>query len=461
MINIVLCGGSGTRLWPLSRTLFPKQFVRLFEGQSLFQHTLLRNQSCCDQTFIITNKEHYFLALDQMQGLTTNEQRFVLEPLGRNTAPAIALACFALDPKEVVLITPADHLIQDEQAYVKAIDEGKELAEQGYMVAFGVKPTTAETGYGYIHAQGNDVLGFKEKPDQATAQSYIDQGDYYWNAGIFCCRADVYLEELKQHAPDIYNASLEAIQGQENATEIAPSEENMKYIPADSIDYAVMEHSERIKMVGCDMAWSDLGSFDSLAHQLTPDSNDNVIVHSSNQAQDPITEGAKQNLVSTSNRQIAMIDVQDLLVIDTDDALLISHKGSSQKVKQVLETIKENQPHLAKVHSIAYRPWGSYQVLVDTEQYKVKRIVVKPGGKLSLQKHYHRSEHWVVVSGTATVTLDQDEFLLRPNESTYIKMGQVHRLENKGKIDLVLVEVQVGEYTGEDDIVRMDDVYGR
>jgi mannose-1-phosphate guanylyltransferase len=235
----------------------------------------------------------------------------------------------------------------------------------------------------------------------------------------------------------------------------------MKNIPADSIDYAVMEHSERIKMVSCDMQWSDLGSFDSLDHQLTSDRNDNVIVYSNNQAQDPITEGAKHNVVTTSNRQIAMIDVQNLLVVDTDDALLISHKGSSQKVKQVLKTVKENKPELAKVHSIAYRPWGSYQVLVDTKQYKVKRIVVKPGDKLSLQKHHHRSEHWVVVSGTATVTLDQDEFLLRPNESTYIKIGQVHRLENKGKINLVIIEVQVGEYTGEDDIVRVDDVYGR
>lgn len=460
MINILLCGGSGTRLWPLSRTLFPKQFVRLFQGQSLFQLTIERNQALCEQTMIVSNTEQYFLALDQMQGLIATSPRFVLEPVARNTAPAIALACMAVDPEEIVLITPSDHLIKDHQAYTQAVKQAQKLASQDHIVTFGIQPHYAETGYGYIHANGDDVISFKEKPDQTTAQSYLDQGGYYWNAGIFCCKAGVYLQALQAHALDIYEACQQAILGQTQAHELRPSIQAMNAIPAQSIDYAVMEQATNVKVVACDIGWSDLGSFDALAEQL-PHKDDNVITHTHTPAIQPITHNATDNLVISHDRQIALLDVKDLIVVDSDDALLIASKGSSQQVKQVLEQIKRKQPELAQVHRLAYRPWGSYQVLVDAPQYKVKRIVVKPQGKLSLQKHYHRNEHWIVVSGTAVVTLDDQEFLLRPNESTYIKMGQVHRLENRGCIDLVMIEVQSGEYTGEDDIVRFEDIYQR
>jgi len=471
MINLILSGGSGTRLWPLSRTMLPKQFVRLFNGESLFQQTVKRNAAVCSRSLVISNVEQYFLAVDQLQDLQHTKFDFLLEPMGRNTAPAIALGCLLLDADDIVLVTTSDHLIKDQAAYEQAVLQAKAFAEQGNLVTFGIQPTYAETGFGYIEANGNNVVSFHEKPNLETAQSYLAANTspatpytspvFLWNSGMFCFKAGVFLTELQIHAPEIYAACVDALANVEQGHEVRIAADKMQAIPEDSIDYAVMEKSNKVKVVPCDMGWSDLGSFDSLYDELKTDDQANAVLLRGDNPVAPIAIDAKNNLVISRDKQIALIDVEDLLVVDTTDSILISKKGSSQKVKQVVAEIKRTHPELAEVHRLAYRPWGSYEVLVNTAGYKVKRIVVKPGGRLSLQKHFHRNEHWVVVSGTAVVTVDDKRFLVRPNESTYIKMGQVHRLENEGKIDLVMIEVQVGEYTGEDDIVRMDDVYGR
>lgn len=448
--------------------MLPKQFVRLFDGQSLFQSTVVRNQRVCSQSFVISNADQYFLAVDQLNQVADHPARFLLEPVGKNTAPAIALACLALDEDDMVLVTTSDHLVKDQNAYEQAVQKAKELAEEGHLVTFGIKPTYAETGFGYIEAKSNDVLSFKEKPSIEVAESYLSKGNYYWNSGMFCFKAGVFLNELQKHAPDIFESCHRAIReaeedcssAQENVV-IKISSDAMNAIPENSIDYAVIEKSDSVKVVPCEMGWSDLGSFDALYDELGKGPDDNAVLARLEASPEPIFVDSANNLVVTRDRQVAMVDVEDLLVVDTSDAILISKKGSSQKVKQVVSEIKKQRPELAEIHRLAHRPWGTYEVLIDSNQYKVKRIVVKPGNKLSLQKHFHRNEHWVVVSGTATVTVDDQVFLVRPNESTYIKMGQVHRLENNGKIDLVMIEVQVGEYTGEDDIVRIDDVYQR
>ena len=448
MTNIILCGGSGTRLWPISRTLMPKQFVKLFNDKSLFQLTVERNQKICDSTLIVSNTEQYFLALDQIESLEGKKlAEYLLEPIGRNTAPAIALSCMLLDSEELVLVTPSDHLIKDEESYAEVIEEAKRLAQEDNLVTFGITPTFAEIGFGYIEANGSDVKAFHEKPNLETAQNYLEAGNYYWNSGMFCFKAGVFLEELQKYASEIYEASLLAFQeaNKENLTRI--SHELMMSIPEESIDYAVMEKSDRVKVVPSLIGWSDLGSFESLENEI----------ESTNQL---IEVDANNNFVHSS-KQVALIDIEDLIVVDTPDALLISKKGSSQKVKEVVKKLNQQGSELTKVHTLTHRPWGTYEVLLSTDSYKLKRIVVQPTQRLSLQKHYHRNEHWIVVRGTATVTVGEKKMLIRPNESTYIKMGEVHRLENEGKIPVVLIEAQVGEYTGEDDIIRIEDDYDR
>ncbi len=455
MINIVLCGGSGTRLWPLSRTLFPKQFVRLFDRKSLFQKTLLRNSSLCDKTLIVSNIEQYFLALDQINELNIEVYKYILEPVARNTAPAIALACLALDQEDVVLITPSDHLIKNYEKYKEVLLESKKLANKNCIVTFGIKPTKAETGFGYIHASGNDVLSFKEKPNLETAQKYLAQNDYFWNAGIFCCKAGVYLDELQKYSPEIYKKSVIAFNDNQEQM-VSIDKQLMLDIPDDSIDYAVMENSDKVKVVQCeDLNWSDLGNFDSLDEEMQDTKNNNAIIKSED-IEEPVFVNSKNNLIVADFRQVSMIDTNDLLVIDTADALLISKKGSSQGVKKVLEQVKLHNSNLADKHTLVYRPWGSYQILVDTNGYKVKKTILYPKSKLSLQKNLLRSEHWVVLDGIANVTLDNKEFQLNPNESSFIGMGQKHRLENQQDIPLVIIEVQVGEEISEDDIERFD-----
>ena len=474
MTNIILCGGNGTRLWPISRTLMPKQFVKLFDDKSLFQLTVDRNSKLCDKNFIVSNAEQYFLAQDQLEENSTfniQNSTFLLEPIGRNTAPAIALACMQLDYDEIVLVTPSDHLIKDEKEYKKVINKAKEFASENKLVTFGITPTFAETGFGYIecvvHSElcvddGMDVAKFHEKPSLKVAENYITTNKnlqttrYLWNSGMFCFKAGVFLDELKTYSPEIYETSKIAFENANNTNNlIRIKHEDMANIPEDSIDYAVMEKSNIVKVIPSNISWSDVGSFDSLYEELPKDENNNTI------NENHISIDSKNNLVYGSERKIATVDIEDLIIIDTGDALLISKKGSSQKVKKVVETLKEINSQLHNIHLTGYRPWGSYTVLEESNGYKIKKIEVNPGKRLSLQKHFHRSEHWIVVSGTATVTVGDEKRLVRPNESTYIKAGELHRLENEGKIPVVLIEAQVGEYTGEDDIVRVEDDFSR
>jgi mannose-1-phosphate guanylyltransferase len=418
----------------------PKQFVKLFREKSLFQLTVERNTPVCQHQFIVSNTEQYFLALDQLEDLGRSSNRYLLEPVGRNTAPAIALACFALDPEEIVLITPSDHLIENETAYREAVQQAKELAEENHLVTFGITPTFAETGFGYIEADGFTVKGFHEKPNRATAETYLEAGHYYWNSGMFCFKAGVFLEELKKYAPEIHESASQAYHHANKEVMIRIAYEDMLQIPDNSIDYAVMERSRRVKVIPSDIGWSDVGSFDALAEVLPNDENNNLIL---------------------SEKVVELIDIEDSIVVDTGDALLVAKKGSSQRVKEVVERLKKEGSALPTVHLTGYRPWGSYTVLEEGSGYKIKHIEVQPGKRLSLQKHYHRNEHWVVLSGSATVTIGEKTFMVNPNESTYIKAGEVHRLENRGKLPLLIIEVQVGEYTGEDDIVRFEDDFRR
>lgn len=456
MTNIILCGGSGTRLWPISRTLMPKQFVKLFSNKSLFQLTVERNSKLCKSQFIVSNAEQYFLALDQLGELGKKNNKYLLEPIGRNTAPAIALACMALEYDEIVLVTPSDHLIKDEKEYEKVLKKAKELARENKLVTFGITPTFPETGFGYIESVNEfDVKAFHEKPDFNTATSYLEAGNYYWNSGMFCFKAGVFLDELEKYSAEIYNKSLEAFNNSSKDEIIRIKHDDMNAIPEDSIDYAVMEKSDIVKVIPSNISWSDVGSFDALFEELPKDKNNNT------KNDKHISIDSKNNLIYGEERIIATVDVEDLIIIDTGDALLISKKGSSQKVKKVVEKLKETNSQLHNIHLTGHRPWGTYTVLEEANGYKIKRIEVKPGKRLSLQKHFHRNEHWIVVSGTATVTVGDETRYVRPNESTYIKMGELHRLENEGKIPVVLIEAQVGEYTGEDDIVRVDDDFKR
>lgn len=453
MTNIILCGGNGTRLWPISRTLMPKQFVKMFDDKSLFQLTVERNSQACDARLIVSNTEQYFLALDQLENSFLNN-KYLLEPVGRNTAPAIALACLSLAADEIVLVTPSDHLIKNEAEYKKVLSIAKELAEENYLVTFGITPSFAETGFGYIETDGNDVKAFHEKPDYERATEYLKAGNYYWNSGMFCFKAGVFLEELKKYSPVIYNASLEAIKNCVKDGMIRIKHEDMQSIPEDSIDYAVMEKSTKVKVVHSDIGWSDVGSFDALYEELKKDENQNTI------NPNHISIDSKNNLVYGNERKIATIDIENLIIVDTGDALLISKKGSSQKVKKVVAEISKST-ELHNIHLTAHRPWGRYTILEDTPKYKIKRIEVMPAKRLSLQKHFHRNEHWIVVSGTATVTIEDKVFTLRANESTYINMGDIHRLSNDGKVPVVMIEVQTGDYLGEDDIVRFEDDFKR
>ena len=473
MTNIILCGGSGTRLWPISRTLMPKQFVKLFDDKSLFQLTVERNSKVCDSQYIVSNTEQYFLALDQLEELDKQNNKYLLEPIGRNTAPAIALACMSLDPDEILLVTPSDHLIKDEIEYKKVLLQAEKLASEDYLVTFGITPTFAETGFGYIEADNLNVKAFHEKPDLETAQKYLDSGNYYWNSGMFCFKAGVFLDELEKYSPEVFEASRNAlvkVQGEAKATHprtvdgcaalAAPTKlirikhDDMLNIPDDSIDYAVMEKSNIVKVIPSDMGWSDVGSFDALYEELPKDENNNTLNDKH------ISIDSKNNMIYGQDKYIATIDVEDLIIVDTADALLVSKKGSSQKVKQVVSKLKETT-QLHNIHLTGHRPWGTYTILEDSAGYKIKRIEVKPNKRLSLQRHKHRNEHWVVVSGIATVTINDDTFTLKQNESTYIKAGDVHRLLNDTKQALVIIEAQVGSYTGEDDIERLEDDYKR
>jgi mannose-1-phosphate guanylyltransferase len=419
----------------------PKQFVKLFDDKSLFQLSVERNSEVCDSQFIVSNAEQYFLALDQLEELHKTRNRYLLEPIGRNTAPAIALACMALEPDELVLVTPSDHLIKVEKEYEKVLEKAKELAEKNNLVTFGVTPSFAETGFGYIEAENFDVKAFHEKPDFETATKYLEAGNYYWNSGMFMFKAGVFLKELQKYAPNIYitcKKAFDNIKNQDLTLRIQHS--YMEKIPSESIDYAVMEKSDIVKVVPSDIGWSDVGSFDSLAKELPNDENNNLII---------------------SDKLVKTIDIKDSIIIDTGDALLVAKKGESQKVKEIVKDLKSQNSQLPNIHLTGYRPWGTYTVLEDKSGYKIKKIEVKPAKRLSLQRHKHRNEHWIVVAGKATVTINKDVFALNENESTYIKAGDIHRLSNETNEPLVIIEAQVGSYTGEDDIERLEDDFKR
>jgi mannose-1-phosphate guanylyltransferase len=461
MINVVLCGGSGTRLWPISRENLPKQFLKMFDNNSLFQLTIKRNAKFSDKFVIVSNENQYFIALDQLDEININNYLAIIEPVGRNTAASIAFAAFSVLPDEIIFVTPSDHLIEDNEEYKKAVKMAKKAAENDFLVTFGITPNAPKTGYGYIKAINCkdficDVEAFKEKPDLETAKKYLKDGNYYWNSGMFMFKAGVYLEELKKYAPDIYEAAKTAFDMSKKGDFIRIKPELMMEIRDESIDYAVMEHSKKIKMVKADINWKDLGDFDSLYEVLPKDENGNT------KNEKLLALNSKNNLIfGRYKKQIAVSDIEDMIIVDTPTALLITKRGNAQKVKEIVNILKKKNPEVVKFGRTVYRPWGKYVNLEEGEGFKVKRIEVKPGKRLSLQKHFHRSEHWVVVSGIAEVQIGEEVFLLRPNESTYIPIGELHRLSNPGKIPLELIEVQVGEYLGEDDIVRYEDDYGR
>jgi mannose-1-phosphate guanylyltransferase len=453
---VILCGGSGTRLWPVSRSLYPKQFVKLFGDQSLYQKTILRNAHVASHFVIVINQDQYFMGLDQADETKVNAKRkYILEPTGRNTAPAIAMAALAVSPEEILLIVPSDHLIEKQADYEAAVKKAEELAKNGKLVTFGIKPGYPETGYGYIEANGLEVKSFKEKPDTKTAEAYVKAGNYFWNSGMFCMKAGVFLEELKLHAPDVYEQSLRAYTNARSDAALRISLEDMKAIRSESIDYAVMEKSKKVNVIPVDIGWSDLGSFDSLYEALPKDKDGNT------SAENVIHIGSKNNLVISGKRLISTIDVSDLMIVDTTDAIVIAQKGSTQKVKDLVGLVKKDHPEMAEIHTTAHRPWGTYTILEENAGYKVKQITVRPGAKLSYQFHHHRSEHWIVVRGIATITIDDKTFELKANESTYIPLESKHRLANLQKEELVIIEAQVGKYLGEDDIVRLQDDYKR
>lgn len=467
LFPIIMAGGSGSRLWPLSRQLNPKQFLPLVDAeQSMLQATIRRLQGLdIAVPWLICNEQHRFLAAEQMRQLGMEEAKILLEPVGRNTAPAIALAALqavqeANDP--ILLILAADHLIQDVPAFHSAVNAALALAEEGKLVTFGVVPTHPETGYGYIEKGetvgdgGYRVSRFVEKPDQATAREYVTSGNFYWNSGMFMFRASRYLEELEQFQPAIYAACSDALaKAEQDLHFVRVNRDAFEACPDDSIDYAVMERTADAVMVPLDAKWSDVGSWTALWEAGDKDSSGNCVKG------DVLCENSRNSYIHAEHRLVATVGVDDLVVVETKDAVLVAHKDQVQDVKKIVEKLKllKRGEHLN--HREVYRPWGVYDSIDQGDRYQVKRITVKPGAKLSVQMHHHRAEHWVVVCGTAKVTNGEKTYLVTENQSTFIPIGQVHALENPGKVPLELIEVQSGSYLGEDDIVRFEDRYGR
>jgi mannose-1-phosphate guanylyltransferase len=463
---VVLAGGSGSRLWPKSRAALPKQFLALTSDKTMLQDTILRlPKAQMSAPLIICNENHRFLAAEQMLRADIAHDGILLEPMGRNTAPAIALAAMLAlksDNDPVLLVLAADHLIENHDAFANAIEQANVLANKDMLVTFGIVPSEAHTGYGYIKAgavqgAGFDVAEFVEKPELATAQSYLDSGKYYWNSGMFMFKASVYLNELKQHRPDIFAACEAAISSTEADLDFVRIDETaFAKCPDESIDYAVMEKTERAVMVSLDAGWNDVGSWSSLWDtSKNKDSQGNVCIG------DTILEGVNNSYVNAEQRLVSVIGLDDVVVVETKDAVMVANRNKVQDIKSVVNTLKaEHRPEF-EFHREVFRPWGSYDSIDNGKRYQVKRISVKPGEKLSVQMHHHRAEHWIVVSGTASVTLGDETQLVTENESVYIPVGEVHALENPGKIPLELIEVQSGSYLGEDDIVRFSDRYGR
>lgn len=477
VIPVILSGGSGSRLWPVSREHYPKQFLNLHKDNvSLLQEAALRLEGVSNASapIIVCNEEHRFLVAEQMHQLGFKNSQIILEPCGRNTAPALALAALAVaktDPDAELLIMPADHVIKDVRAFADAVEKGCLLSQQDKLVTFGITPTSPHTGYGYIKRGqalegGFSVETFVEKPDREAAESYIASGDYLWNSGIFLFKASNYLAALKDYAPDILaNCQAAYEQRSEDMDFLRVAEDAFAECRSESIDYAVMEHTTQAAVVPMSPGWSDIGAWDAL-HELrsSEDKENGNAIHG-----DVMLHETHDSLVYSESRLVAAVGVSNLIIVETDDAVLVADRRQAQNTKLIVNALKAAGRKECQSHPQVYRPWGHYRTMVLTESFQVKEIVVKPGGQLSLQMHHHRAEHWVVVQGTAKVTQGEGHgdvahlhsFLLSEDESTYIPLGTVHRLENPGVIPLKLIEVQTGSYLGEDDIVRYNDKYGR
>lgn len=471
---VILCGGSGTRLWPLSRSGFPKQFLCLSGAESLFQQAAKRLMSLRAESvqvadpLVVTGEDHRFLAVEQLREIGIVLGAALLEPVARNTAPALTLAALAAvengdDP--VLVVTPADQTVADTSAFTSVMRASIFKAVEGAIVILGVSPDRPETGYGYIQARATltptlVVEGFVEKPDAATAQQYLEKGGYYWNAGMFVLRASVWLKAIESFRPDIAAATHTAwAQRSSDAAFVRPGKAEFAAIPSDSIDYAVMERCPGsnfpIHMATLDAGWSDLGAWDAVWNVLPKDEEGNAHVG------DVLTTASRNTLVHATSRLVGLVGVNNLIVVETPDAVLVADRSRSQDVKHIVNTLKQQNRKEHTLHRKVHRPWGWYDSIDEGGRFKVKRIQVKPGASLSLQKHHHRAEHWVVVKGTAEITCGDKKLLLTENQSTYIPLGGVHRLANPGAIALEIIEVQSGSYLGEDDIVRFEDTYGR
>jgi len=468
LIPTILCGGAGSRLWPVSRELHPKPFIRLADGQSLLQKAFIRGAVLpqAEEVLTVTNRELFFKTKDEYRevneaGIKTS---YILEPFGRNTAAAIAAAAMHVSKTHgddaMLLVLAADHLISDQQAFADAVAQATTLAQQGKLVTFGIQPNAPETGYGYIEAEGNEVRRFVEKPSQEIALEYVASGRFLWNSGMFLFQAGAMLKAMQQHCPDILSATQRCLDASRKAEgkdliELELDATCFAQVPDNSIDYAVMERSAQIAVVPCSIGWSDIGSWSALGDLVEPDAQGNRIQG------EALLHDVSNCYIQSSQRMIGAVGIENLIIVDTPDALLVADKSRSQEVKYLYKELQAQGHEAHKHHLTVHRPWGTYTVLEEDPAYKIKRIEVKPGASLSLQMHHHRSEHWIVVSGMAKVVNGDKELFIRTNESTYIPAGHMHRLENPGVLDLVMIEVQSGQYLGEDDIVRFQDVYGR
>ena len=471
LIPVILSGGAGTRLWPVSRRAHPKPFMELVDGQTLAEKTLLRAKAVAGNAPVITvtSRDYYFYTRDLYAGLNSPiaNERFLLEPMGRNTAPAIALAAMCVrdnvDENASLLVMPADHLIADLRNFEASVKEALQLSNEGFLVTFGIHPTHAETGYGYIRqgdaltmSGGYRVAEFVEKPNEATALKYLESGEYHWNSGMFCFRAGTFLESLNRYAPEVHAAATrvwEATDKSESPIEFPA--ELFSECPSISVDYAVMERADNTAVVASDFGWSDIGSWKAISELYESDKSGNRIKGKA------VMVGSTDCFVQGGERVVAAVGVKNLVIVDTGDAVLVADRNHAQDVKEVVAHLSELKHDAVDFHKTVHRPWGSYTILEDAADCKVKRLVVKPGQVLSLQLHHRRAEHWTVVRGTAKVRLGDEEFLLEANQSTYIPVETLHRLENPGDRDVHLIEVQTGDYFGEDDIERLEDIYGR